>query len=98
LRKEKRDLEQALQQEKLKSPVQASVSDTSDLEARLVRIVSPPRKLTCLTFSSFQASLTEELDKLVAEKETWKQVPEVPPEAKAVLEKREAKKAELVKN
>jgi hypothetical protein len=43
LRKEKRALEQALQDEKSKSPVQASVPDTSDLEARLVRIVSPPR-------------------------------------------------------
>jgi hypothetical protein len=43
LRKEKRALEQALQEEKSKSPVQASVPNTSDLEARLVRIISPPR-------------------------------------------------------
>ena len=43
LQTEKRALERALQEEKSKSPVQASVPDTSDLEARLVRIVSPPR-------------------------------------------------------
>jgi hypothetical protein len=43
LRKEKRALEQVLQEEKSKSLVQASVPDTSDLEARLVRIVPPPR-------------------------------------------------------
>ena len=43
LRKEKRALEEALQEEKSKSPVQLSVPDVSDLEARLVRIVSPPR-------------------------------------------------------
>jgi transposase len=43
LREEKRALEQALQEEKSKSPVQASVPDTSDLEAHLVRTVSPPR-------------------------------------------------------
>jgi hypothetical protein len=41
--KEKRASERALQEEKSKSPVQASVPDTSDLEARLVCIVSPPR-------------------------------------------------------
>jgi hypothetical protein len=38
LRKEKRALEQALQ-ERSKSPLQASIPDTSDLEVRLVRIV-----------------------------------------------------------
>ena len=43
LRKEKKALEQALQEEKSKPSVQGSVPDTSDLEARLVRIVSPPR-------------------------------------------------------
>jgi hypothetical protein len=43
LQKVKRALEQALQEEKSKSPVQSSVPDTSDLEARLVRQVSPPR-------------------------------------------------------
>lgn len=43
LRKEKRALEHALQEEKSKLSVQASVPDTSDLEARIVRIVSPPR-------------------------------------------------------
>lgn len=37
LRKEKVILEQALQEEKSKLPVQASVPDTSDLEARIVR-------------------------------------------------------------
>lgn len=37
LRKEKAILEQALQEEKSKLPVQASVPDTSDLEARIVR-------------------------------------------------------------
>ena len=37
LRKEKKALEQALQEEKSKPPVQASVPDTSDLEARFVR-------------------------------------------------------------
>ncbi len=36
LRKEKRALEQALQEEKSKPPVQASIPDASDLEARLV--------------------------------------------------------------
>jgi hypothetical protein len=51
-----------------------------------------------LTFSPFQASLTEERDKLVAEKETWKKAAEVPPEAKAVPEDWEAEKAELVNN
>jgi len=51
-----------------------------------------------LTFSPFQATLREERDKLVAEKETWKKSPEVPPEAKAVPENWEAEKAELVKN
>jgi hypothetical protein len=44
LRREKRALEQALQEEeKSKSPLQASVPDTPDLEARLVRIVLPQR-------------------------------------------------------
>ena len=38
LRREKTALEQALQEEKSKPPVQASIPDTSDLEARLVRI------------------------------------------------------------
>ena len=47
--------------------------------------------------SPFQATLTEERDKLVAEKETWKKAAEVP-EGKAVPENWEAEKAELVKN
>jgi hypothetical protein len=103
LRKEKRASEQALQEEKLKPFVQAFVPDTSDLEARIVRIVLPPRTLatenvTCLTFSPLQATLTEERDKLVTEKETRKKAPEVPPETKAVPENWEAEKAELVKN
>lgn len=42
LRKEKRALEEALQEEKSKPPVQASAPDTSDLEARLVCTISPP--------------------------------------------------------
>ncbi len=45
-----------------------------------------------------QAALTEERDKLVAEKETWKKAPEVAREAKAVPENWEVEKAELVKN
>ena len=98
LRKEKRALEQALQEEKSKSPVQASVPDISDLEARLVRIVSPPKAQHVKTFSPFQATLIEEREKLVAEKETWKKAAEVPPEAMAVPENWEAEKAELVKN
>jgi nucleoprotein TPR len=48
--------------------------------------------------SPFQAALTEERDKLVAEKETWKKAAEVPPEAKDVSENWEAEKVELVKN
>lgn len=44
LRTEKRALEQALQEEKSKPPVQTSAPDTSDLEARLVCTISPPRK------------------------------------------------------
>jgi len=51
-----------------------------------------------LTFSPFQATLTEERDKLVAEQETWKKASEIPSEAKAVPENWEAEKAELVKN
>ena len=51
-----------------------------------------------MTFSPFQATVIEERDKLVAEKETWKKSPEVPAEAKAVPEIWEAEKAELVKN
>src|SRR6266478_4963305 len=43
LRKENSVLEQALQEEKSKQAVQASVADTPDLEARLVGIVSPSR-------------------------------------------------------
>jgi transposase len=43
LRKEKRALKQVLREEKSKSPVQGSVPDVSDPEARLVLIVSPPR-------------------------------------------------------
>jgi len=42
LRKDKRALEQALQEERSKSAVQSSIPDI-DLEARLVRIVLPPR-------------------------------------------------------
>ena len=56
------------------------------------------KDVTCLTFPPFQATLTEERDKLLAEKETWKHAPEVPPEAKAVPENWETDKAELVKN
>jgi hypothetical protein len=97
LQTEKRALEQALQEEKSKSPVQASVPDTSDLEARLVRSLAI-KNATCLTFSPFQATLTEERDKLFAERETWKKAAEVPPEVKAVPENWEAEKAELVKN
>ena len=43
LRKEKRALEQALQEERSESPLQSPVPDAFDLEARLVRTVSPPR-------------------------------------------------------
>ena len=43
LREEKSALEQALQEEKSKPSAQASVPDTSDVEARLVRIVLPPK-------------------------------------------------------
>lgn len=43
LRKDKKALEQALQEEKSKPPVQASVPDMSDLEARLVRTAPQPR-------------------------------------------------------
>jgi len=52
-----------------------------------------------LIFSPFQTTLTEERDNLnlVAEKETRKKSPEVPPEAKAAPENWETKKAELVK-
>jgi hypothetical protein len=39
LRKEKNDLEQALQEEKSKQPAQTPIPGTSDLEARLVRLV-----------------------------------------------------------
>lgn len=52
LRKEKRALELALQEEKSKPPVQASVPDTSDLEARLVRSLAT-KNVTRLTFSPF---------------------------------------------
>jgi nucleoprotein TPR len=97
LRKEKRALELALQEEKSKPPVQASVPDTSDLEARLVRSLAT-KNVTRLTFSPFQATVTEERDNLVAEKETWKKAAEALPEAKAVPENWEAEKAELVKN
>jgi hypothetical protein len=48
-----------------------------------------------LTFYPFQATLTEERDKLVGEKETWKKFPKVPPEAKVVPENWEAEKADL---
>ena len=51
-----------------------------------------------MNFFPFKATLTEERDKLVAERETWKKAAEVPPEAKAVPESWEAEKAELVKN
>jgi hypothetical protein len=51
-----------------------------------------------LTISPFQAAVTEERDKLIAEKRTWKKAPEVPPEAKAVPENWDTEKAELVKN
>ena len=97
LQKEKRALEQALQEEKSKPPVQASAPDASDLEARLVRSLAT-KNVKCLTFSPIKATLTEERDKLVLEKETWKKAPEVPPEAKAVLENWEAEKAVLTKN
>jgi hypothetical protein len=56
------------------------------------------KNVTCLTFSPFQATLTDGRDKLVAERERWKKAPEVPPEAKAVPENWEAEKSELVKN
>ena len=49
LRREKVALEQALQAEKSKPPVQASIPDTSDLEARLVRINLATQKVTWLT-------------------------------------------------
>ena len=52
LRKEKRALELALQEEKSKPPVQASVPDTFDLEARLVRSLAT-KNVTRLTFSPF---------------------------------------------
>ena len=48
LRREKVALEQALQAEKSKPPVQA-IPDTSDLEARLVRINLATQKVTWLT-------------------------------------------------
>jgi predicted RNase H-like nuclease (RuvC/YqgF family) len=46
LRRENVALEQALQEEKSKPPVQASIPDTSDLEARLVRISLATQKVT----------------------------------------------------
>jgi hypothetical protein len=76
--------------------VQASIPDTSDLDARLVCISLTTQNVARLTLS--QAALTEERDQLLAEKEAWKKTPEVPPETKAVQENWEAEKAELVKN
>lgn len=49
LRREKTALEQALQEEKSKPSVQASIPDTSDLEARLVRIGPTTYDVACLT-------------------------------------------------
>jgi predicted RNase H-like nuclease (RuvC/YqgF family) len=49
LRREKVVLEQALQEEKSKPPVQASNPDTSDLEARLVRTSLATQNVVCLT-------------------------------------------------
>ena len=96
LRREKTALEQALQEEKSKPSVPASIPDTSDLETRLVRIGLTIHDVACLTPS--QAALTQERDQLLAEKSAWTKPPEVPAEAKAVQENWEAEKAELVKN
>lgn len=48
-----------------------------------------------MTFSPFQATLTEERDRLAKEKETWKKTSDVP---SGVPESWEAEKAEIVKN
>ncbi|KAH8980106.1 hypothetical protein EDB92DRAFT_1901586 [Lactarius akahatsu] len=81
LRQEKAALEQALQEEKAKEPVQAPAPtpDTSELESRL-------------------ATLTQERDQLLAEKEAWNKSSSEVTEAKAVKDDWESEKADLVKN
>ena len=95
LRREKVALEQALQKEKSKPPVQASIPDASDLEVLLVRISLATQKVTCLTLLVRPLLHKSEIN--FSRKRRYGKSPQMPPEAKAVQENREAEKAELVK-
>ena len=94
LRREKVALEQALQKEKSKPPVQASIPDASDLEV-LVRISLTTQKVTCLTLPVRPLLHKSEIN--FSRKRRYGKSPQMPPEAKAVQENWEAEKAELVK-
>ena len=98
LRQEKAALEQALQEEQEKQPVQvpAPTPDTSDLESRLVGCSQLPNRRIFLT-KGLQAALSQERDQLLAEKETWNKPSSEATEGKAAKDEWESEKADLVK-